>query len=276
MRGVAAASCTIAALVTVSSALGLLADWPYQYETENWALQARGQDVGNLLAIVVLVFATMRMRAGSVRAAQVWVGTQFYLLYAYLVYAFAVHLGRLFLVYVAILGLVAFSLIAVLPAVLRGAAPVVHARDRAVAGSVLIGTGALFALLWLSELIPALISGEVPASLELAGLIINPVHVIDLSFVLPGMIVVGVLGIRGTRVAAALSLALLIFSALMGLSIVAAMILITAAGHDGGLAPAIMVTGVVVLNLVAAAGLTRDARASQLAGRHRTGSSAPL
>lgn len=143
------ASLAIAGLVALASLLGLFADWPYQFETENWALQARGQDVGNLLAVVVLLVATIRMRAGSVRAVQVWVGAQFYLLYAYLVYAFALHLGRLFLVYVAVLGLIAFSLIASLPAALRVPATG-RVRARRFGGAVLIGTGALFALLWLA------------------------------------------------------------------------------------------------------------------------------
>lgn len=250
------ASLAIAGLVAMASLLGLFADWPYQFETENWALQAQGQDVGNLLAVVVLLVATIRMRAGSVRAAQVWVGAQFYLLYAYLVYAFALHLGRLFLVYVAVLSLIAFSLIAALPAALR--VPTTgRVRARRFGGAVLIGTGALFALLWLSELVPALVSGEVPASLELAGLIVNPVHVIDLSVVLPGMIVVGVLGIRGTPTGA-LTLPLLVFSTLMGLSIVAAMILITAAGPVGSVIPAILVGVVVAVSLAAAAGLFHE------------------
>lgn len=100
-----AASFVIAALVALASLLGLFASWPYKEETENWVLQARGQDIGNLLAVLVLVVSAIRMRADSVRAAHLWIGTLIYFLYAYIVYAFAVHFGRLFLVYVAVLGL---------------------------------------------------------------------------------------------------------------------------------------------------------------------------
>ena len=35
-------------------------------------------------------------------------------------------------------------------------------------------SGVLFALLWLSELIPATVSGQAPPSQEIAGLIVNP------------------------------------------------------------------------------------------------------
>ncbi|SBS71893.1 hypothetical protein [uncultured Microbacterium sp.] len=254
------ASITIAALVTVASMCGLFTGWPYRLETENWLLQARGQDIGNLLAVIVLVTAALRMRRGSHRATQVWIGAQFYLLYAYIVYAFAVHLNALFLVYVAILGLVTFSLLAVLPAHLHLDRADAHRRGGRFAGGVLIGTGVLFALLWFSELLPALFSGQIPESLELAGLIVNPVHVIDLSVVLPGMIVVGALGIRRIPPGTALTLPLLVFSTLMALSIVAAMILITITGHDGTLAPAILVTAVAGINVTAATILTRSPR----------------
>jgi hypothetical protein len=246
------ASFGIATLVTVASLLGLLVPWPYQHETENWALQARGQDIGNLLAVVLLVASALRMRAGSTRATQLWIGTLFYLLYAYVIYAFAVHFGRLFLAYVAILGLVVYSLIAALP---TSARPSGYPRGavRVLAGAILIGTGVLFALLWLSELVPASLTGQVPPSLDIAGLIVNPVHVIDLSVVLPGMIV----ALRGKETALFLTAPALVFSVLMGFSIIAAMVLITVGEGTSGLAPIVMVAVVVVASLVAAIGYAR-------------------
>lgn len=42
---------------------------------------------------------------GSVKAFLVWSGVPLYLIYAYVIYAFDIHFNRLFLVYVAILGL---------------------------------------------------------------------------------------------------------------------------------------------------------------------------
>jgi hypothetical protein len=250
------ASFGIAALVSLASLLGLFVPWPYQHENENWLLQARGQDIGNLLAVVLLVVSTLWMRAGSTRATQLWMGTLFYLLYAYVVYAFAVHFGRLFLAYVTVLGLVVYTLIAALPASAR---PSGYPRGavRVFASGVLIGTGALFALLWLSELVPASLSGHAPPSLDLAGLIVNPVHVIDLSVVLPGMIVIGVLALRGNQTALFLTVPALVFSVLMGLSIIAAMVLIMVSAHTSGLAPMVMVAVVVVASLVGAIGYAR-------------------
>ncbi len=264
-------SFVIAVLVTVASVLGLITSWPYQEETENWVLQARGQDIGNLLAVVVLVVSAIRMRAGSFGAAQWWMGTLLYLLYAYIVYAFAVHFGRLFLVYVAILGLVFFTLVIALST--RERAPAYPSGPtRLFAAWVLIGTGALFALLWLSELVPATVTGQVPPSIAAAGLIVSPIHVIDLSVVLPGMIIIGVLALKGNKTGLELTVPGLIFSVLMGSSIIAAMLLIVATGETSGLVPMVMVAVVVVASLAAAiayARRMRDARPAVVEAGHR-------
>lgn len=250
------ASSGIAVLVTFASLLGLLAAWPYQQETENWILQARGQDLGNLLAVVVLVGSAVRMRAGSLRARHLWLGTLAYLLYAYLVYGFAVHFSRLFLVYVAILGLVVYTMVA---GVSENVRPATYSRGaaRTFAAWVLIVIGALFALLWLSELIPATVSGQAPASLETAGLIVNPIHVIDLSVVLPGMIVIGVLARRGAATGLQLTLPALAFSVLMGSSIIAAMVLIVGGGDTSGIVPMVMVSMVVAASFASARAFAR-------------------
>ena len=103
-------SLPIAALATVASVLGLVDPGVYAEETTNWATQAQGQDLGNLLAAVTLLVAAVAHVRGSHAAGLVWLGTLFYFVYAYLVYAMAVHFNYLFLVYVAVLGLSVWAL----------------------------------------------------------------------------------------------------------------------------------------------------------------------
>lgn len=64
----------IAALSVIMSLLGLLDPQVYAKETENWTLQAQGQDIGNLLTAVVLLYAAIRAWRGSTGAYLVWVG----------------------------------------------------------------------------------------------------------------------------------------------------------------------------------------------------------
>ncbi|TDN87756.1 hypothetical protein [Microbacterium sp. BK668] len=257
---VVVAAFAVGGLVAFASLLGLFAPWPYRQETADWVLQGRGQDLGNLLAVAVLIVGALRMRSGSAAARQVVVGSLLYFLYAYIVYAFALHFGRLFLVYVAVLGLTVYTLIVVLVGE-RGRPVLPSGVARTFAAWVLICTGAAFALLWLSEVLPATITGEAPPNLQVAGLIVNPIHVIDLSVVLPGMILVGVLALRGSEIGSFWLLPILVFSVLMGTSIVATMVLTLLSGNTAAIAPLILVTAVVGVSLGAAIGCVRGSRA---------------
>lgn len=250
-RSVLVRSGVLSLLVVVASVAGLADPRVYGQETENWATQAKGQDLGNLLAVAVLVGAALRYRQGSQRAALVWLGTLLYLVYAFVVYAVAVHLNYLFLVYVAVLGLSAWGVIFTVGPI--RSAGVLHrqGRRRTVAAWVLIATGVMFAGLWLSELVPALLTGTVPASVTDAGLWVNPIHVIDLSMVLPGFIICGTAALHGREHGLFWLVPWLVFSVLMGSSIVAAMVLTTVAGAGGTLAPTVVVSVVVAASLVA-------------------------
>ena len=247
----------ISLLVIVSSVAGLADPRVYAQETENWALQAKGQDVGNLLALVVLLAAAVWHRKGSRRAGLVWLGTLLYLIYAFVVYAMAVHLNYLFLVYVAVMGLAAWAVIFNVMPVRGRALPYPQGRPLTVAAWVIIGIGVLFAGLWLSELVPALVSGMVPASLTDAGLWVNPIHVIDLALVLPGFILAGVAALQRREHGLFWLAPWLVFSALMVSSIIAAMVLMLMVGASSPLPAMGMVSLVVVASLLAVQGYLR-------------------
>lgn len=245
-------SSAIALLATVSSVLGLVAPGIYSHETANWTLQAQGQDVGNLVAVVVLMVSGLRYRAGSPRAGLVWFGTLLYFAYAFVVYAFAVHLNRLFLVYVAVLGLSVYGAVFAARGLREQAWEFPSGGRRAFAAWTLLGTGLLFALLWLSELVPALLDGVTPLSLVEAGLGVNPIHVLDLGLVLPAFIASGVGALRGSRLWLMAVACWLSFSVLMAASIVAAMALMAAGGSASAAVPAILVSVVLVVSALAA------------------------
>src|SRR5205823_8506294 len=85
-------------LVLLASASGILLTSIYARETLAWAVQGIGQDIVNIVAVVVLFIAVSFVNKGSVKAALVWSGVLLYLIYAYVIYAFDVHFNRLFLV----------------------------------------------------------------------------------------------------------------------------------------------------------------------------------
>jgi hypothetical protein len=245
-------SLTITALVTLASILGLVDPDVYGEETQNWATQAKGQDLGNLLAVVTLLLSGYRYSRGSHQAGLIWLGTLLYLIYAYVIYSMAVHFNQLFLVYVAALGLSSYAVMWSLGRLRSHQQPVPQPSARRIAGYTSITIGVLFGLLWLSELIPATLTGEVPQSVIDAGLWVNPVHVIDLSVLLPAFIIAGYLTLRGRASGQFFVGPLLVFSVLMGASIVAAMILMTAEGFENTLPPLVMVSLIVLASLFAA------------------------
>jgi hypothetical protein len=203
-----------AMLALFASSAGLALKSMYIREAPVYALQGMGQDVANILAALTLLVTSALVLRGWYRAYMIWAGALLALIYSYVIYAFAVHFNGLFLVYVAILGLSVYalmlSLITFHPDRLRPAFASV-AISKTVSAFLLL-VALFFATQWLREDLPALLSGAVPTSVRDAGLLTNPVHVLDLSFVLPAMIVTAILLWRREPLGALLAIPLLVFS----------------------------------------------------------------
>ncbi|GHO65425.1 hypothetical protein KSC_043170 [Ktedonobacter sp. SOSP1-52] len=211
-----------ALLVLTASASGIFLKSIYARETPSWALQGIGQDIVNLVAVVVLCIATYFVNRGSVKAFLVWSGVLLYLLYAYIIYAFALHFNSLFLVYVAILGLSFYALV--------GSVIHLHMDDLQAAFSptparlvsvFFLVLGSAFFLLWLREDVSALVTGTIPPSVTQANVLTNPVHILDLGLFLPAMLLTARLLWKRKLLGYLLAGSLLVFSSLMGTAILA-------------------------------------------------------
>ncbi len=215
-------SVLIALLTLLASGAGLFLKNTYAQETPSWAIQAMGQDIANVVSALTLVVAASFASKGSIKAVLVWMGVLITLLYASVIYAFAVHFNRLFLVYVAMLG---FSFYMLVGSVMRLPLDRLRSffaattRTRLVSVFLLL-VGILFSLLWLKEDISALLAGTAPQSVMENGLLTNPVHVLDLGLYLPAMLVTAIFLWRGKLLGYLLALPLLVFSILTGIGII--------------------------------------------------------
>ncbi|HXF35924.1 MAG TPA: hypothetical protein VNO17_01930 [Actinomycetota bacterium] len=221
------------------SAVGIaFEDRIYGQETANWAAQSVGQDIANLVAypILLLLLALLAAR-GSVRAYLAWTGVLAYSAYTYAIYAFDIHFGPLFLAWVAVFGLSAYALIGALAVIdpMRVRASFSGEAPRRSTGGLLIGIGAVFALLWVSEIIPSLFSGTAPEVVREAGLPTNPVHVLDLALLLPAAIAAGVLLMRGRAWGYVLAPTILVAMSVLALGIVSLMVVLSVRGEAGSL-----------------------------------------
>ena len=149
---------------------------------------ARGTATVVFLAAVILVVAVTTSSEGRVGMHFLWGGSVAYLLYNAVMLVFATPYNRLFLPVRRMLGLAIFSLIGFVRCTRP---PVSTPRGaRRVVASYLLVTAALNAALWLSTIIPSIVSRSPGAVVEGLGVATNPVWVQDLAFWIPAMVIV--------------------------------------------------------------------------------------
>jgi hypothetical protein len=225
----------LALLVAISSLAGIFVPSTFARETANWAAQGIGQGWFDLCVTVpYLIIAAIGALRGSRRTLFLLAGGFAYTLYEFLIYAFAVHFNAFFLVYCAGLGLSFFALAAIsmhLPREEVSGWFVEPVPVRTV-GVLLVAVGTLFALAWLGEIIPAIARGDVPKSVAESGGTTNPVHVIDLSVVLPLHLIAGVALMRRRPAGYVLAPVVLTFGVLMAASIAGMMLVMGGRGLE--------------------------------------------
>jgi hypothetical protein len=211
----------IAVLVAIAAGVGFFIEDIYR-DTPLNAAQAVGQDLITLVvALPTLVVSAILAARGSRRAHLVWLGVLVYLVYTYVMYALAIQFNPLFLVYVALLGCSLYALIGGLATTDFARIKARFSRGTPVkAVSIFLAVVAvLFYFVWLSEDVPALLAGEVPQGVIDSEAPTDIVHVLDMAWILPAMVLTTIWLWRGRALGYALAGTLLSFLALLVLAI---------------------------------------------------------
>jgi hypothetical protein len=185
----------LAISLAIVSVFGGFVAGTYARDAASMAAQGMGQDLVDLFLVVpLLLLSFIFFTRGSRVAALIYGGTLFYILYSFIIYCFGVHFNRMFLLYCTTLGLSMYAFILFMGKMMRedvgswfAGAPV-----KLISGYLLF-VALVFYILWLSSLVPAIIRDTAPRDVAEYGLLVNPVHVIDISFALPGLILGAVL-----------------------------------------------------------------------------------
>ncbi len=249
----------LGALVATVSLVGLAVPELYILETPDWALQSAAQDAVDLFLILpVLVLSGLYTFRGERLAAPVWTGTLIYLVYTFAIYCFSVHFNALFLAYVAVFGLSTYATVYALRNLLNQV-PLTPAlaRPARLLGAYLLIVSVMFYLLWLGDIIPAIAGGYVPSTILSAGVPTNPVHVLDLALVLPGVFIVGILLSRRLPPGLMLAPVVLVFFILMNLTITVIFIAQQSTGTEVSMPVLVLMPAMAVLSLAGLAWLLK-------------------
>jgi len=222
-------------LVIIVSYIGFFGRDIYSMETLNWTIQAIGQDAINLFLITpfLIITSLLAYRKNTI-AYYLWSGGLIYLCYTYVIYCFDIHFNNLFFLYCLILGLSFYSLIYFLYSQLK----TVDSRwtnENTPAKSIgiyLIILACTFVLLWLSDIIPAILNNSVPKTLTKIGTFTNPVQALDLSILLPGLLIISVLILRKRSLGLMLAPAALTFCILMDITVGVLAVIMSLNGQD--------------------------------------------
>ena len=185
----------LAVSLSVVSAAGAFLPDTYERDAAFFATQGIGQDLVDLFLVVPLLLLTFySARRDSRRGMLLYGGVLAYIMYSFVIYAFGLHFNRFFLLYCSTLGLSLYAFIVWMKGMgsLDWSGPFrgLPVRVRSV---FLILVGVIFYGLWLSSVIPSIINDTVPEEILTNDFLINPVHVLDMSFALPGLIISGIL-----------------------------------------------------------------------------------
>ncbi len=235
----------------------------YAFDSVFAAANNRAMDVVVLaFGVPLLVGGALGYRRGSAGAGLVLTGVTAYVLYAYASMSLITAFNELFLVYVGLFSASLFTLILLFRSVDLGALPDegMTRLPRRGPATLMLASGAVTAVVWLSPVVQAIAESGVPARTE--GYSTAVTYALDLAVIVPATLLGGILVLRRSPVGYQVTFALLGIVVLLGPSIVMATWFQARAGLSFSAAEAVgPVAGFLVVALAAASALAAVLRA---------------
>ena len=240
--------------LTLVSIAGAFLPGTYVRDATSMEAQGIGQDLVDLFLVAPLLLVSYYFLVrGKKTAILVYGGTLFYIMYSFIIYCFGVHFNQLFLIYCLTLGLSLYAFILFMMD-LRKQDVGSWFKDAPVKliSAYIFFVALVFYALWLKSVVPAIIRGTIPPEVSDYDLLVNPVHVIDMAFALPGLIIGAVLLWRKQSMGYLIASIALIFMILLTVALAGMvfMLLVRQISEDFSVA---IVFGVLTLTSIAAA-----------------------
>jgi hypothetical protein len=223
----------IAALMAVASVLGLLVDGLYR--DGPWAREAfRGADLVTLVLVAPLLIVSLVLSArGSARAKPVWIAMLGYSVYNYAYYVFGARVNDVFLLHIGLLSISIFALACALPNldVAAIAARLRSLRRARWIGAFLVVVGIGQGALWVFIVLRFAVTGQLLHDIPIEGQ--HLVFALDLSLLVPTLVLAGVLLYRRTPAGFVMGAAVSVFGAAYQLNLMMAGVFQAAADVPG-------------------------------------------
>jgi hypothetical protein len=222
----------LAVSLAAASYAGAFLPGTYERDSASMAAQGAGQDLVDLfLAVPSLLFTFYYASKGSRKCMLLYGGVLAYVMYSYVIYAFGVHFNRFFLLYCSTLGLSLYAFIVFMRSMRQ------HELNQWFKGvpvkliaGFLVLVAAIFYVLWLKTILPATFGNSIPGEIIENDFLVNPIHVIDLAFALPAIIVGAVLIWREKSLGYLIASLALVFMVLLTIALAAMVFMLVVKG----------------------------------------------
>ena len=217
----------ILSLTVVATVLGLVRDGHY-VETGFALLRLQAQDAVLLsLGVPVLAVGLWLTLRGSLRGRLIWLGSLAFMAYMWTHYAFVVAYNDFFLGYVALFALSVFTLLSGVVTTDSGQiSDALHGEISTRLYAGFLGVAAVgLAFMWLFDIVPALIAGDLPSGIAQLGPEAAHTYVIDLGVLVPSLAIAALWLHRGRPWGYVCTGVLLVFAALVAPTLTAITVL---------------------------------------------------
>lgn len=233
LRIITILSVILSITLAIVSYYGSFVPETYQRDAASMAAQGKGQDIVDLFFVVPILLLTLALMHKNNRTAYfIFSGTVFYILYSFFIYSFGVHFNNLFLMYCITLGISFFVFILMIIELNNMEVENWFSEKIPVRtiGIYFIIIAAMFYLLWLKDIVPAIINNTIPRDVREYHLLVNPVHVLDISFALPGLVITAVLLIKKQRIGIIFAPVFLVFTLILAIALIGMVIMLNLEG----------------------------------------------
>jgi hypothetical protein len=161
----------------------------YKNDSVSYALQAKTQDVVTLvLGLPMLALSIWLYQQGGLRGKLLLAGTLANFFYIYIMMAVLAAFNPLFLVYVVLFSASLYGMILVLVSIDVPSLPASFSDKfpRRWTAGLMIGIGVFLVMAWLGRVLPPILQGSVPASIDIYSTL--PVQALDMGLLAPAAI----------------------------------------------------------------------------------------